>query len=315
MNVGQVSAGVIMPTFGQVISRFELEAMPSRYSTKVSYKSMLATHIKPRWSDVPLGSIKTMVVEDWVGKLKLAPKTRRNVKALMSRIFTCCQRWELLDKNPIEHVELKGGSQRLSKPEIVTQEQFELILDNLKEPYRTMALLTGCLGLRISEVMGLRWTDIDFDEGTLLIQRGVVHSKHTSETKTEASRDLVPLYPTLVQALKAYRPKCHETTEQWLFASPITRRPYHQGQACKTHLKTAATDAGIPFRVGWHTFRHSYRVWLETAGATMTEQKELLRHSSIQTTMNTYGRAVAASKREVNGKVVERLLQTATNAA
>ena len=62
---------------------------------------------------------------------------------------------------------------------------------------------------------------------------------------------------------------------------------------------------------GWHTFRHTYRSWLDETGAPMKVQQELMRHASIQTTMNVYGQAMPASEREANGKVVEMVLTPA----
>jgi hypothetical protein len=63
--------------------------------------------------------------------------------------------------------------------------------------------------------------------------------------------------------------------------------------------------------IGWHTFRHSYRSWLDETGAALKVQQELMRHASIQTTMNAYGRAMLQSKREANRKVVEMALRGA----
>src|SRR5882762_10386310 len=60
-------------------------------------------------------------------------------------------------------VELKGVSKRLKAPRILTEEQFGSLLNQLVHPYRCMVLLAGCTGLRISEVMGLRWSLIDFE--------------------------------------------------------------------------------------------------------------------------------------------------------
>jgi integrase len=59
----------------------------------------------------------------------------------------------------------------------------------------------------------------------------------------------------------------------------------------------------------WHTFRHTYRSWLDETGAPLKVQQELMRHASIQTTMNVYGQAMSSSKREANGKVVEMVLK------
>ncbi len=61
--------------------------------------------------------------------------------------------------------------------------------------------------------------------------------------------------------------------------------------------------------IGWHTFRHSYRSWLDEIGAPMGVQKELMRHASIQTTMNIYGKAMKDSKRQAHGKVAEMVLK------
>ena len=78
------------------------------------------------------------------------------------------------------------------------------------------------------------------------------------------------------------------------------RLPIHEER------KVAAGKYGA---IGWHTFRHTYRSWLDETGAPMKVQQELMRHASIQTTMNVYGQAMSSSKREANGKVVEMVLK------
>ena len=69
------------------------------------------------------------------------------------------------------------------------------------------------------------------------------------------------------------------------------------------------TAAGKFAEIGWHTFRHTYRSWLDETGAPMKVQQELMRHASIQTTMNVYGQAMPESKRAANGKVVTMVLK------
>jgi integrase len=86
-----------------------------------------------------------------------------------------------------------------------------------------------------------------------------------------------------------------------LFANPITGRPYHQEGIQKKHIRRAGVASGIGGDIGWHTFRHSYRSWLDETGAPLTVQKELMRHASIQTTMNIYGKAMTDSKRQAEG--------------
>jgi integrase len=76
----------------------------------------------------------------------------------------------------------------------------------------------------------------------------------------------------------------------------------------KRYIKPLGIKLGLG-PIGWHTFRHTYRSWLDETGAPMKVQQELMRHASIQTTMNVYGQATPSSKREANGKVVEMVLK------
>jgi integrase len=293
--------------FGAVIARYEQEEMPERYSTKATYQSYIKNQIRPRWENMPLTAIKPMVVEDWLKNLTLAPKTKSHVRSLMHTIFQCAERWELIDKNPIKLVRVKGGTKRLKTPRVLTPEEFHVLLPLIREPFGTMVLIAGCLGLRVSEIVALQWQDFDFDGLTLLIQRSVVHGR-VGDVKTEYSRDSVPLDTAVVEALLRHKERCFPTPEGWLFANPATGRPYHQEEIQKKHIRKAGVAAGIGGDIGWHTFRHSYRSWLDETGAPLTVQKELMRHASIQTTMNIYGKAMTDSKRQAHSKVVEMVL-------
>ena len=63
------------------------------------------------------------------------------------------------------------------------------------------------------------------------------------------------------------------------------------------------------YLIGWHTFRHTYRSWLDETGAPMKVQQELMRQASIETTMNVVGQAMTTSKREAHSNVVEMVLK------
>ena len=70
----------------------------------------------------------------------------------------------------------------------------------LCEPYRTMAIVAMCTGLRVSEILALRWEHIDFKAGLMLVQQGVVNGR-IGKVKTEASHDDIPLDPVFAQLL------------------------------------------------------------------------------------------------------------------
>ncbi|HEX4770467.1 MAG TPA: tyrosine-type recombinase/integrase [Bryobacteraceae bacterium] len=306
--------------FGAVIARYEKEEMPERYSTRAAYMSYIKNHIRPRWADIPIRAVKTMAVEDWLKRLALAPKSKSHIRSLMHVLFQCAQRWELVDKNPIELVRVRGGSKRLAAPRVLSPQQFCDLAALVVEPYATQIWIAGCLGLRASEIMSLQWSDFDFDSLTVLVQRSVVHGR-VDDVKTEYSKDRVPLDPALIQILLEHKERCPPTPEAWLFANPATAKPYHQDTIQQKHIRRAGREAGLGDGIGWHTFRHSYRSWLDDTGAPLTVQKELMRHASIQTTMNVYGKAMSNTKRQAHSRVVQALLpgkkptQVATSAA
>ena len=187
---------VTASTVGALIARYEQEELPARYSTRVSYQSIIDVYIRPRWAETSITAVKPMAVEDWLKRLKLAPRARGHIRGSMATIFRCAQRWELIENNPMDLVRVKDSSKRLERPSVLTAEEFHSLVVHIREPYRTLVLIAGCLGLRAGEIVGLQWGDFDFQKSTLLVQRGVVHGR-VDGVRTEYSRDSVPLAPEL----------------------------------------------------------------------------------------------------------------------
>src|ERR1700731_4039177 len=85
---------------------------------------------------------------------------------------------------PMGRVRVKGSSKRTKVPRILTIKEFNLLLARLTEPFRTMALVALFLGPRVSEVMGLKWSDVDWDGLNISIARSWVEG-NVEDTKTE----------------------------------------------------------------------------------------------------------------------------------
>ena len=84
--------------------------------------------------------------------------------------------------------------------------------------------------------------------------------------------------------------------------------PYQLNAVQRDYIVPAARRAGIG-QIGWHTFRHTYRTWMDTNGTPMGIQKDLMRHADIKTTMTIYGGAMAEAMREANSNVVKMAIQ------
>lgn len=324
MNGPQAFKSKNNPTFGLVIDRFikeerleEILAQPvgqvgidgMAYSTASSYLSYLRKHISPRWGKLPIDGIRPIDVVRWLKELPLAPKTRGHLKNLIHLLFEKAMLWELIgtERNPIELVKVPGLTKRQRRPLVLTPEQFHALIERLPDPYRTMALVAMCTGLRVSEVLALRWDHLDLSKGTLLVQQGVVNGR-IGRVKTEASQDEIPLDGAFVQALIEWRNK--NTSTGLVFESPTTGKCFHASTVQQDYLKPVGECLGLE-GLGWHTFRHTYRSLLDETGAPVGVQQRLMRHSNVATTMNVYGNAALRAKQEANSKVVQMVMKKA----
>jgi len=95
---------------------------------------------------------------------------------------------------------------------------------------------------------------------------------------------------------------------RWIFPNPCSLNPYWASEVLKDDLIPAGKKAWV-LNLGWHSFRHTYRSFLDATGAPIGAQQKLMRHSHVSTTMNIYGNAQMDSKREAQGKVVRMVLK------
>lgn len=301
-------------TFGALVDRYLAEELPERHSTARGYQSWLKNHISPKWGEYPVGQIKPLLVERWLKGLDLAPKSKRHLKNLMRILFNCAMRWELVpyQNNPMSLVRVKDSSKRVRVPVVLSIEQFHQVLLHIPEPYRTMCVVAGCLGLRISEVLGLQWRDFDWGKHQVQIRRSWVYGR-IGEPKTENSKRPMPLDLALEKLVRERRRGLPSTLQAsaWVFPSKRTGMPAHPWSAQRRWLLRAGEKVGAG-RLGWHSFRHTYSTLLNEYGTDIKVQQELLRHADIRTTMNIYTRAVPARLREANSKVVRLLLPSST---
>src|SRR5262245_24112391 len=184
----------------------------------------------------------------------------------MHILFDRAMLWGYLpmQRNPIDLVHLSGSSKRRSKPNILTQEQFNLLLDHIEEDYiRVIAVVSMCLGLGIYEVLGLKWLDVDWDKLTINICRGVVLGR-IGDVKNEYRQADTPIDPLLAEFLLDWKGKVEfDKREDWIFASPFAggEKPYFP-TAIRRKIHAAGQKAdlahllkGEPTKI----LRHSYR--------------------------------------------------------
>lgn len=299
-------------TVSSVIAQYETERMSSRHSTARVNRSFLKNHILPKWGGTLISEIQPRPVELWLRNLPLAPKSKTHVRSLLHSLVEYAMWSGTLDisRNPISLVQNNGATRGTRKPRSLTAEQFHALLKELHEPFATMALLCVCLGLRISECLGLKWQDVDWLNSRLSVKRGIVEQV-VGECKTAGSAKAVTLADDLLNRLKSWKQLTEFSgAEDWIFASPfnIGRLPYSYG-GTRDELARAAKASGIG-HVSTHAFRHSYRSWLDAVGTTIAVQQKMMRHTDIRTTMNVYGDVVTDEMQSASQRVARLAFQT-----
>lgn len=317
-----VNADIEVITVSDLIAKFWKESPPERETTAHSYRSIFK-RIEAEYGNLRVDALarEAMAIEQWLKELRVIgrhPKPgakplvsnlyRSQVRNLLHLLFEKAMLWGCLqvDRNPIALIRLKGSSQRAKELVILTPAQYQQLLDDplLPELVKTMLQLAAGLGLRVSEILGLRWTDFCFDAKTVQIQRSVVHGL-ANDTKTQSSKTVLPLHENLVDVIRWWHVRAVKSP--WVFCSERTMRPMDRDWLRSEYLQPAGARIGLP-GLGFHSIRHFYRSMLRTTGASLEDQKGLLRHARIATTIDVYGGPDSAERlRPMNQKVIEML--------
>ena len=304
MNLTPVSVAMLVEHYRQK----ELgEGSSKTYATCETYQGYFRKWILPRWSTYRVKDVKSVAVEQWLRSLKLSNGSKAKMRNIMHAVFNHAMRWEWHDRNPITLV--RQSSKRSKIPIVLTLEEVGALLHLLKEPARTAVFLDVLTGLRVGELLALKWSDIDFEKSQISVTRSIVMQR-VGDCKTEASRKPVPLDLRLAEALYNWRRMSpYLRPEDWVFASPHSngRLPYWPGAFFRAHILPAAKILGIE-RIGWHTFRRTYATLLKANGEDVKTVQELLRHANSIVTMNLYAQAITQNKRDAQSRIATMLL-------
>jgi len=273
-------------------------------STRADYRFLIRTYAIPYFRHTPMGDIRPLDVRNFIdhlakkkplksqrGAKRLSPATVRRimtpVKAMLSEAYE-------LNVTPINAgkvrviVHADEGRVRRTAPKTLTRDQIADVLDELRERDRLLFYTLARTGLRIGEVLGLKWRDLEnTDDGPVLIV-GRQHSRGElrDEAKTEAGHRRVALLPSVSRALIRHR----ASTEYAGDDDPIfpTLTGTHQDDHnVRRRLRPAAKEAGVPWATP-HVFRHSLATELRDAGYDAAIIAKVIGHSDENFTRRVY---------------------------
>jgi integrase len=257
--------------------------------------------LKPHFGTIELRKVRTPDIERFMDGVA-AGKQRANqsflhLKAFLSGAFTYAQRKGLVVTNPVLPAKAPKG---LPKGETAayTLEEIQKMLAVLDEPARTIVLVLALTGLRVGELQGLRWEDIDGNE--LHIRRSVVKG-HISDVKTTASKGAIPLLPIVRKALEEHRKR---SAGGFIFSGVISGKPMIVENLLRLYMIPQLEAAGLAWS-GWHGFRRGVATNLHKLGVDDLTISRILRHASVAITQMAYIKPVSRKSQAAMGKLAK----------
>ncbi len=281
-----------------------------RATTYVQYRSAIKKHLIPAIGHISLQKLTAQRVQAlYAQKLDegLSPRSVGIIHAVLHSSLENAVKWNLVSRNVTSMVSVP----RTTSHEVtaLNSEQAQKLLEASRGHHlEALVLLAITTGMRRGELLALRWSDIDFENSILFVKRSVnrIPSQGYVENdpKTRTSKRKIMLPNVAKDVLKEHRERQGlvrvKTGEKWRDMDLVFCN--HLGGYLHTsHVLTAfhklVEDAGLP-PIRFHDLRHSAATILLVKGVHPKVVQELLGHSSIVMTMDTYSHVLPSMQRE-----------------
>jgi len=290
--------------------------------TTERYRELIRLYIEPSLGHVPIKKLSSLAIQDTYSKIgaSLSARTVHHVHTLFKAAYTWAMRKDLIQRSPFLSVD--PPNVRPKEMRYLTPDEASRLLDAVEGTQWHSALnLALATGARRGELCALKWTDIDFEGGTITIRASLTDAggKLTLKgTKSDRVRRFA-LSPMAIGILRSQRSELLQDRllageaykdSGFVFSGPLGDPMVPDNLTCA--FRNYAEKAGISGAT-LHTLRHSAATWLLAAGTDIRNVQAILGHSVPSTTLNIYGHAMT----ELQSKAVATIdanLQAARDA-
>lgn len=294
---------------------------PATYQT---YEGYIRNHIVPALGSKPLGQLTASELREFLGAKTREGKSAATIKQIHAIVRSALQhamREDLVPRNVAKLVVVSNPVRQEVEP-LTPEEAKQLLATAADHPWEALWTLYIGLGLRRGEALGLTWGDIDLEAGRLRIVQSLQRSRgelRLKSPKTDTSRRRIVLPAFCTDALRR-----HHTSERVKLASlglPMGSETLAFTSQVGTPIEprnvnrafVALLDCAGLRRVKLHDLRHTCASLLLAQGVAPRVVMELLGHSAIAVTMNTYSHVIPALQDE-SAQQMDALLSTHTTA-
>ncbi|MER0215700.1 MAG: site-specific integrase [Nitrosomonas sp.] len=257
-------------------------------STLRDYESAIYHHLIPTFGDLTIEELTALKIKEWRAELPCSNKRKNNILIPLRQLYDEMYHDEIITKNPLDHVKNLPIHTREPKP--FTADEVANILNELAGQERNLIQFAFWTGLRTSELIALRWQDVDIEQNCIHVRVANVRN-HLKGTKTKSGERTVTLQPQAREALlsqKNYTEKQKET----VFHNPRHDKPWKDDQAIrKTVWIPALERAGIKYRNPYQT-RHTFASTMLSRGEHHMQVAEEMGHKDWGQIRKSYGRYI-----------------------
>lgn len=294
------------------------EIMPTRIRprTLLNYQSVIDCHIRPRIGNKSLEKLSVPEVQQAIDAMVHdghSPRTVKKFRQVLSSALSHAMRRELIFRNVAKAVELPTYRRQPIQPWTAEQAQ-HFLAETADHRWHLAYCLMLLYGMRLGEVVGLRWKDIDFYKGEIHVRQQIhhLHAEYVaSEVKTEAGVRVLPLIQPIRAAMRriagdlstvpAFQPGEVEMSTTGTVLSSRFGGPLDTGAFRDTTMRLM-DEASLP-KIKLHHMRHTTATLLAALKVPPREVQLILGHSNISTTQQLYTHANMDVRREALEKI------------
>lgn len=278
------------PTFRQYAEQWwELYKLPKlRHTTRTTYRNLLDNHILPYFGKLRLEEISTNTIQAFYNaNREKAKSTTRQMSILLHQVFDMAVEDGFMRNNPTESKRLTM-TDKANRREALKDEEVKSIFEHLSELKETERMTVAILmmtGMRRGEMLGIRWTDIDWSQKLIHVERAVTFHNNQpiiGPTKSEAGERDIPLDARLMDILEPYRKE-----EGYIIGDgqkSLTERTFIR--MWQRIGRTINLYGATP-----HRMRHTYITLAASSGVDVKTLQEIAGHADIKITMERYAHA------------------------
>ncbi|MEE9298696.1 MAG: site-specific integrase [Acidimicrobiia bacterium] len=315
MTVAEYLVGEWLPAHSQQV----------RPNTLESYRSAIERHIIPRIGAIRLQHLGPRDINRLYAALAeggseagepLAPKTIRNAHVVLRRALEDAVKWELIRRNPAAAASPPTASRRPPVPDPWRRHEVRTFLESVTgDELEGLWVLAATTGMRRSELLGLRWSDVDLERGRLSVVQTVVPVRGKPEVgppKTKRSARLVHLDATATEALIGRRRRLpvHLPEDAFVFARSDGSALRHG--TVTNRFQRLRERAGLR-HIRLHDLRHTWATLALEAGINPKVVSEQLGHVNVSITLDTYSHVIPVLQADAVDRVAEAIYNAEDN--